>query len=74
MTAGIDQEALEQAAREGFANGAFEDTEKDIPAVVEEFFNGETGPEQGVGNGGAKPTGLKARLAEKSQQAVGGAT
>ena len=35
---GFDQDALEQAVREGFQNGAFEDTEDEIPDVLEEFF------------------------------------
>ncbi|WMR47616.1 hydrolase or metal-binding protein, partial [Stenotrophomonas maltophilia] len=33
--AGIDQAALDEAARQGFANGAFEDLDEDVPAVVE---------------------------------------
>lgn len=36
--AGIDQVALDGAAREGFANGLFEDQEEDVPAILEEFF------------------------------------
>lgn len=36
--AGFDQDALDRAARLGFANGAFEESEEDVPAVVEEFF------------------------------------
>jgi len=36
--AGFDQAALDQAARQGFANGAFEDDEEDTRAIVEEFF------------------------------------
>src|SRR5690606_1374579 len=36
--AGFDQDALDQAARLGFANGAFEESEEDVPAVVEEIF------------------------------------
>ncbi|MDV7212873.1 recombination directionality factor [Azotobacter beijerinckii] len=36
--AGFDQIALDQAARQGFANGAFEDSEEDGGALVEEFF------------------------------------
>jgi hypothetical protein len=35
---GFDQDALEVAAREGFQNGAFEESEDDIPDVLEEFF------------------------------------
>ena len=36
--AGLDQEALDEAARRGFSNGAFEDLAEDISAVVEEFY------------------------------------
>ena len=38
QAAGFDQEALELSARQGLANGAFEDSEEDGGAVVEEFF------------------------------------
>lgn len=38
MEAGLDQDALDEAARRGFANGAFEDLAEDVPAVVEEFY------------------------------------
>ena len=36
--AGFDQVALDEAARQGFTNGAFEELDEDVPAVVEEFF------------------------------------
>jgi len=36
---GFDQEALDQAAKQGLTNGAFEDGEEDGGAVVEEFFS-----------------------------------
>ncbi|RRI45732.1 hydrolase or metal-binding protein [Pseudomonas aeruginosa] len=42
QTAGFDQGALDEAARRGFGNGAFEDSEEDSHAVIEEFF---TAPE-----------------------------
>ncbi|WP_150430613.1 hydrolase or metal-binding protein [Dechloromonas sp. CZR5] len=41
--AGFDQDALDQAAKQGLGNGAFEDGEEDGSAVVEEFFS--TSPE-----------------------------
>ena len=41
--AGFDQAALDKAARQGFANGAFEELDEDVPAVVEEFY-----PESGA--------------------------
>ncbi|GAB6406498.1 recombination directionality factor [Pseudomonas sp. MHK4] len=38
QASGFDQSALDQAARQGFDNGAFEDSEEDTSAIVEEFF------------------------------------
>lgn len=38
QASGFDQSALDHAARQGFNNGAFEDTEEDTGAIVEEFF------------------------------------
>lgn len=37
--AGFDQEALDQTARQGLGNGAFEDSAEEGEAVVEEFFS-----------------------------------
>lgn len=42
---GYDQAGLDEAARRGFANGAFEEMEEDVPAVIEEFY-----PDQGESN------------------------
>ena len=36
--AGVSIKALEQAARTGLSNGAFEDSEDEAPAIVEEFY------------------------------------
>ena len=41
QASGFDQVALDEAARKGFANGAFEELEEDVPAMVEEFFTEE---------------------------------
>ena len=38
QAAGFDQAALDEAARRGFGNGAFEDSEEDASAIVEEFY------------------------------------
>jgi hypothetical protein len=35
---GFDQTALDQAAHKGLSNGAFEDTEEDVPDIVDEFY------------------------------------
>lgn len=37
-TSGFEQSALDQAAQQGFNNGAFEDSEENTSAIVEEFF------------------------------------
>ncbi|TWD49056.1 hydrolase or metal-binding protein [Pseudomonas sp. SJZ131] len=38
QAAGFDQTALDNAARQGFNNGAFEDSEEDTGVIVEEFL------------------------------------
>ncbi|MBK5929892.1 hypothetical protein [Halochromatium salexigens] len=35
---GFDQQALDQAARAGLANGAFEDSPEESPDIIEEFY------------------------------------
>jgi len=66
---GFDQVALDEAARQGFATGAFEESEEDGAAVVEEFYPDEfdsaaAGNYDG-GNAGQPPNGIKPGLAEK---------
>lgn len=39
QSAEFDQVALDEAARRGFSSGAFEDSEEDSGAVIEEFFS-----------------------------------
>lgn len=64
---GFDQAALDEAARKGFANGAFEDLAEDVPAVVEEFYPTTTSADlEGVGM--AAPGNLKRRLEEKVER------
>ena len=59
---GFDQAALDDAARKGFANGAFEDLVEDVPAVVEEFY-----PESEAAGSAMAPaaTGLRSALESK---------
>lgn len=38
LQVGHDQDALDEAARTGFGNGLFEESEDEIPAVLEEFY------------------------------------
>ena len=63
-TSGFDQHALDEAARLGFANGAFEELDEDVPAVTEELY-----PEMGVvldaEETHERPARLRARLQDK---------
>lgn len=36
---GFDQATLDEAARRGFGNGAFEDSEEDVGAIIDEYFS-----------------------------------
>ncbi|MAD47469.1 MAG: hypothetical protein CMH98_20965 [Oceanospirillaceae bacterium] len=66
---GFDQTALDQAARLGFANAWFEETEEDIPALLTEFCPEEAVPDStGAVNGEAAAAAnqpLKQKLAER---------
>ena len=46
QSVGYDQEGLDQAARLGFQNAAFETSEEEVPEILEEFF-----PEDGGHSG-----------------------
>jgi len=63
QAAGFDQAALDEAARQGFANGAFEELDDDVPAVVEEFFPDQQEPP--AKPSAAKSTSLTGRLEQK---------
>ncbi len=75
---GFDQVALDEAARQGFAAGAFEESEEDGAVVVEEFYpdefdsvatgNFEGGNAGGGGNSAQAPNGIKPGLADKLNQ------
>ena len=62
---GFDQVALDEAARQGFANGAFEELEEDVPAVVEEFYPAAASDEGVAEAMQEQPVGLRGRLQEK---------
>ena len=61
--AGFDQAALDETARQGFANGAFEELDDDVPSVVEEFFPEQQEPP--AKPNAAKATSLMGRLEQK---------
>ena len=65
VDAGFDQAALDEAARLGFANGAFEDGEEEVGSVVEEFFAEDTGKDPAPGEGSPPPS---SELLEKLNQ------
>lgn len=62
QVAGFDQAALDEAARRGFGNGAFEDSEEDSHAVIEEFF---TAPEPARSTDPVDPQAAPKSLAGK---------
>lgn len=66
---GFDQAALDEAARRGFANGAFEDVDEDVPAMVEEFYTEKSGEQDSEVSGTIRPNlkdRLEARMAASS--------
>jgi len=65
--AGIDQAAVDTAARAGFRNGLFEESIEDTTEVLEEFYpNTGSDNAQEVDND-TVTTGLKSRLDQKSK-------
>ena len=78
QNAGFDQAALDKAAIQGFAAGAFEESEEESVAIVEEFYPDEFGSpgagstEEGAGTerSGPPPNGLKLGLADKLNKKV----
>ena len=66
QASGFDQEALEVSARQGLANGAFEESDEEGGAVVEEFFPAASGEENTVAAESASATAtVPDSLAEK---------
>ena len=69
QAAGFDQAALDLAARQGLGNGAFEESEDEGSAVVDEFFP----VEEGAGAGSEVPTPVASNansLADKLEERV----
>ena len=63
QAAGFDQAALDKAAQRGFGNGAFEDSEEDVSAIVEEFFaNPDPASESQSGTASPAPSSLAGKL------------
>jgi hypothetical protein len=68
---GFDQKALDRVAKQGFANGLFEEQEEDVAAVVDEFYpqlEAQTGQGQPA-TGQLSATGtLSDKLAQRSHR------
>lgn len=70
QAAGFDQRALDDAARRGFGNGAFEDSEEDSHVVIEEFFvNSEPASTSSQGESQSAPNSLAGKLEALTSQA-----
>ncbi len=66
--AGVNIAALELSARAALANGAFEDSEEEIPAIVEEFYPEQaTGPVEDKTGEVITPSNLSERLGAKAK-------
>lgn len=66
-SSGVDQAALDQAARDGAALGAFEESAEEAIAIVEEFFpeDGGSSGEPAAGHIGSGKPGITEKLAGK---------
>ena len=69
---GFDQEALDEAARKGFANGAFEDLAEDVQAVVEEFYSDAAAEPINADVVKEQPINLRGRLQDRVARMGGG--
>ena len=73
--AGVDQAALDEAARQGLALGEFEESEEEGVAVVEEFYPpSDPSPDAMEGTPQAAPANLRGKLALKFDKAQGRAS
>lgn len=69
---GFDQVALDEAAKQGFSEGAFEESEEDGASVVDEFFaDGFEGRAVANGVGTVTKLGLTDKLNQKAAQLNG---
>ena len=72
QVSGFDQAALDEAARQGFANGAFEELEEDVQAVVEEFYPQDVPAGAAEGVPDAPATSLRDKLNGKVTRLASG--
>ena len=70
--AGVDQAALDEAARQGLALGAFEESDEDGMAVVEEFYPAhDAAPDGQESAPQVSPVNLRGKLAHKLHKVQG---
>ena len=68
LASGFNQVALDEAARLGFANAAFEEDDEEVPAILEEFYNDSAGDaNQDVSTGSTNPAALPRQGQEVAQ-------
>lgn len=65
---GVDQNALDAAAKSGFANGAFESTAEEMVDVAEEFFLGQADASQSAEKPDKEGDQQKVSLTDKLQE------
>lgn len=69
QAAGFNQAVLDEAARRGFSNGAFEDSEDDVGAIVEEFFTSPNSASESQNSTASPgPSSLAGKLEELATQ------
>lgn len=68
--AGMNQAALDEAARAGFARGEFEESEEEGVAIVEEFYPPDASQEAGGGEGLGGKAGLVDKLRRRADSGV----
>jgi hypothetical protein len=68
LASGFNQAALDEAARLGFANAAFEEDDEEVPTILEEFYNDSAGEtSQDVSTGSTNPGVLPRQGQEVAQ-------
>ena len=67
---GYDQRALDEAAKKGFDNAAFEFSEEEMPEIIEEFYPVTTVDDSSVNEVGNPPVNQKPSLKDKLDSKV----
>jgi len=70
MEAGVNIEQFEQTALQLLGTGLFEETEEELPQVMEEFYPVESPPPEGSTQPDSKPVRLTARLGKQTAKSA----